>query len=120
MRSCIGADPGRRRRASPPTPSWSGGSRSTRPGAWPATARPGGGTVPLAKSLAGPAPRSLVEDHWKYGDAPEQVLAVLATGIKDSAMPAWGDLYGRDDLKATAAYVYHLAERSVPALLRVP
>ncbi len=35
-------------------------------------------------------------------------------------MPAWGDLYGRDDLKATAAYVYHLAERSVPALLRVP
>ena len=80
----------------------------------------GRGDGPLAKSLAGPAPRSLVEDHWKYGDAPEQVLAVLTTGIKDSAMPAWGNLYGRDDLKATAAYVYHLAERSVPAVPRVP
>lgn len=80
----------------------------------------GRGDGPLSKSLAGPAPRNLVEDRWKYGDAPEQVVAVLENGIKDSTMPAWSGIYGRTDLNAVAAYVYHLAERSVPAKLRVP
>ena len=80
----------------------------------------GRGDGPLAKSLAGPAPRNLVEDRWKHGDSPEEVLAVLANGIKDSAMPAWSGVYGPTDLKAVAAYVYHLAERSVPRKLRVP
>ena len=80
----------------------------------------GRGDGPLSKGLAGPAPRNLVEDAWKYGEAPEQVVAVLENGIKDSAMPAWGGIYGRTDLGAIAAYVYHLAGRSVPAKLRVP
>jgi len=80
----------------------------------------GRGDGPIAKGLAGPAPRNLVEDQWKYGDAPEQVVAVLENGIKDSSMPAWGGIYGRTDLDAVAAYIYHLAGRSVPAKLRIP
>ena len=80
----------------------------------------GKGAGPLAEGRAGPAPRNLVEDKWKYGDAPEQVLAVLNNGIKDSAMPAWGGIYGRTALNDVAAYVYHIAGRSVPAQLRVP
>jgi len=80
----------------------------------------GRGDGPIAKGLAGPAPRNLVEDQWKYGDAPEQVVAVLENGIKDASMPAWGGIYGPTDLSAVAAYVYHLAGRSVPAKLRVP
>ena len=80
----------------------------------------GRGDGPLAKSIAGPAPRNLVEDRWKHGDSADQVLAVLTSGIKDSAMPAWSGIYGQSDLKAVAAYVYHIAERAIPRQLRVP
>ncbi len=80
----------------------------------------GWGDGPLAKGLAGPAMRNLGEDPWKYGDTPERVVAVLTNGIKDSAMPGWGGVYGRADLNATAAYLYHLTDRSVPAAFRVP
>ena len=80
----------------------------------------GRGDGPLARSLAGPAPRNLVEDRWKHGDSADEVLTVLTNGIKDSAMPAWGGIYGRRDLKAVAAYVYHIAERAIPRQLRVP
>ncbi len=80
----------------------------------------GRGDGPIAKGLSGPPPRNLVEDRWKYGDAPAQVLATLTNGIKDSAMPAWSGTYGPADLKAVASYVYHLADRAVPRELRVP
>lgn len=80
----------------------------------------GRGDGPIAKGLSGPPPRNLVEDRWKYGDAPGQVLAVLNNGIKDSAMPAWGGTYEPPDLKAVAAYVYHLAERPIPRELHAP
>jgi len=78
----------------------------------------GRGDGPIARGLAGPAPRNLVEDPWKHGDRPEQVLAVLRVGVKDAAMPAWGGIYGDDDLRAVAGYVYFLAHRPVPEALR--
>ena len=78
----------------------------------------GRGDGPIAKGLAGPAPRNLVADPWKHGDGPEQVLAVLRDGVKDSAMPAWGGTYGPEELRSVAAYVYHLAVRPVPVELR--
>ena len=78
----------------------------------------GRGDGPLAKGLAGPAPRNLAADPWKHGDAPGQVVAVLRDGVRDSAMPAWGGIYEPPDLRAVAAYVYHLAGRPVPADLR--
>ena len=78
----------------------------------------GKGDGPLAKGLTGPAPRNLVEDRWKYGDRPEQVLRVLEEGVKDAQMPAWGGAYGPADLKAVAAYVYHLGGRPIPGALR--
>ena len=80
----------------------------------------GRGDGPIAGNLAGPTMRDLVADEWRHGAAPAQVVAVLTAGVKDSAMPAYGGTYGRADLRATAAYVYHLAGRPVPAELRVP
>jgi len=78
----------------------------------------GRGDGPIARGLAGPPPRNLVGETWKHGDRPEQVLAVLRDGVKETAMPAWAGTYGHDDLRAVAAYVYHLAGRAVPEALR--
>lgn len=78
----------------------------------------GQGDGPLAKGLTGPPPRNLVKDPWKFGDRPEQVLTVLADGIKDAQMPGWSGTYGPEDLKAVAAYVYQVAGKPVPESLR--
>ena len=78
----------------------------------------GRGDGPLAKGLTGPPPRNLALDPWKHGDRPEQVLAVLANGVKDAQMPGWSGTYGPDDLKAVAAYVYQIAGKPVPDALR--
>lgn len=80
----------------------------------------GQGDGPTAKGLAGPLPRNLVEDSWKYGEAPEAVLAVLTNGVKDSAMPAYGGICNASELKATAAYLYRITGRAVPPILREP
>jgi mono/diheme cytochrome c family protein len=46
------------------------------------------------------------------------VLAVISLGVKDSQMPGWGTLIRPSDVKAVAAYVYHLAGRPVPEVFR--
>ena len=78
----------------------------------------GRGDGPLARNLPGPPPRNLVEEPWKHGDRPEQVLAVLENGVKDAQMPAWAGTFGPEDMKSVAAYVYHLGGRPVPPVLR--
>ncbi len=80
----------------------------------------GKGDGPLAKGLTGPPPRNLADEPWKHGDRPEQVLTVLADGVKDAQMPGWAGTYGPDDLKAVAAYLYQIAGKPVPGALRKP
>ena len=80
----------------------------------------GRGDGPIARNLAGPAMRDLKADEWRHGDAPAQVLAVLTNGVKDSAMPGYGGMYDRADLRATAAYLDHITGRPIPAELRGP
>jgi cytochrome c oxidase cbb3-type subunit 3 len=77
----------------------------------------GEGDGPLAKSLT-PPPRNLAKDPWKYGEKPEQVLTVLANGVKDAQMPGWAGTYDPGDLKAIAAYAYQIARKPVPDALR--
>jgi cytochrome c oxidase cbb3-type subunit 3 len=77
----------------------------------------GQGDGPLAKSLT-PRPRNLASDPWKYGEKPEQVLAVLSNGVKDTQMPGWAGTYELGDLKAIAAYVYQIARKPIPNELR--
>jgi cytochrome c oxidase cbb3-type subunit 3 len=78
----------------------------------------GRGDGPIAKSLAGPPPGDLTDDTWKHGDKPEQVLTVVARGVKDTAMSGWASQYSPAQLRALAAYTYYLAGRPVPPELR--
>jgi cytochrome c oxidase cbb3-type subunit III len=78
----------------------------------------GRGDGPIAKGLAGPPPGDLTDADWKHGDRPDQVLAVVSKGVKDTAMPGWSGTYRPEQLRAIAAYTYYLAKRPVPDELR--
>jgi mono/diheme cytochrome c family protein len=78
----------------------------------------GKGDGPIAHGLAGPPPGNLTDDQWKHGDQPGQVLKVLSAGVKDTAMPGFAGIFKPHELRALAAYVYHLANQQVPGELR--
>ena len=78
----------------------------------------GRGDGVLSKTMIGPKPRDFVEDPWKYGTQPEQVLAVVTNGAKGTSMSAWKNVYSEVELRAVSAYVYHLAGKPIPDALR--
>ena len=78
----------------------------------------GRGDGPIARGLAGPPVGDLTDAQWKHGDRPEEVLAVVAQGVRDTAMPGWKSTLSDRDLRAVTAYVYYLAGRAVPQALK--
>jgi cytochrome c oxidase cbb3-type subunit III len=80
----------------------------------------GRGDGPIARGLAGPPVGDLTDADWKHGDRPDQVLAVVAQGVRDTAMPPWKTTLNDRALHAVTAYVYYLAGRPVPEALRAP
>jgi mono/diheme cytochrome c family protein len=78
----------------------------------------GRGDGPISKGLAGPPPGDLSDADWKHGDKPDQVLAVISKGVKDTSMPSWAGTYSPAQIRALAAYTYYLAKRPVPQELR--
>jgi cytochrome c oxidase cbb3-type subunit 3 len=78
----------------------------------------GRGDGPIAKGLAGPPVGDLTDADWKHGDRPNQVFAVVAQGVRDTAMPPWNTALGDRELRGVTAYVYYLAGRPVPEVLR--
>jgi cytochrome c oxidase cbb3-type subunit 3 len=80
----------------------------------------GKGDGPIAKGLSGPPPGDLTDATWKHGDQPDQVLAVVTRGVKDTAMPGWRGTFSAEELRAVSAYVYYLNGRPVPKSLREP
>ncbi len=80
----------------------------------------GRGDGPLAANLLGPAPGNLTDNEWKHGDRPDQVIAVIDKGVPDTRMEGWGRVLDPPEIKAVAAYVYHLAKQPVPEALRRP
>jgi cytochrome c oxidase cbb3-type subunit 3 len=80
----------------------------------------GRGDGPIAKGLAGPPVGDLSDADWKYGDRPEQVEAVVARGMRDTAMPGWEGVLRPREIRAVTAYVYYLAGRPAPESLRAP
>ena len=74
----------------------------------------GRGDGPISKGLAGPPVGDLKAAQWKHGESPEQVLAVVAQGVRDTAMPPWKSTLSDRALRAVTAYVYYLAGRPVP------
>jgi cytochrome c oxidase cbb3-type subunit 3 len=80
----------------------------------------GQGDGPLAANLIGPPVGNLTDNHWKHGDRPTQVLAVIGQGVPNTRMDGWARVLEVPELKAVAAYVYYLAKQPVPAELRTP
>jgi cytochrome c oxidase cbb3-type subunit 3 len=79
----------------------------------------GRGDGPIAKGMRPPV-GDLTDGEWKHGDQPEQVLAVMNEGVRDSSMPGYSRILTASEVRAVTAYVYHLAGRTVPAALRAP
>jgi len=79
----------------------------------------GRGDGPIARAQPGPPPGDLTSATWKHGDRPEQVVAVVSLGVKDTAMPGWAGVFNRHEIAAVCSYLYHLAHRPVPRDLRV-
>ncbi len=80
----------------------------------------GRGDGPIASTVGQPPPGDLTDDRWIHGEQPEQVLRVIAKGVPRTSMAAWEGTYNKQELKALAAWVYHLAGRPVPEALRSP
>ncbi len=80
----------------------------------------GRGDGPLAANLIGPPVGNLTDKEWKHGDRPDQVTAVIGQGVPNTRMDGWGRVLDPPEIKAVAAYVYHLARRDVPEDLRKP
>lgn len=55
----------------------------------------------------------LTDDDWLYGGAGETILASILDG-RQGAMPAWGQVLGRDGVNEVTAYVLSLGGYSVP------
>lgn len=78
----------------------------------------GRGDGPIAKSLSGPPPGDLTDGKWKHGDRPDQVVGVIGKGIPGTSMAAWAVAFSEPEIRALAAYVYHLEGKDVPRELR--
>ncbi len=60
-----------------------------------------------------PNTRMRFADHeWKHGDKPEQIVKVVAEGVKGTAMMGFKNRLNEDDIKAVTAYIMDLSEKS--------
>ncbi len=80
----------------------------------------GRGDGAIAKNLSGPPVGNFTDATWKHGDKPEQVVGVIARGGQGSAMSAWAGVLDPPEINAVAAYVFYLAGKPVPEVLRKP
>ena len=80
----------------------------------------GRGDGPTAANLLGPPVGNLADNEWKHGDLPDQVMAVIREGVPNTRMTGWKSVLDPPQIRAVAAYVYYLATRPVPDLLREP
>ena len=80
----------------------------------------GRGDGVLSKGLTRPKPRDFVEEPWKYGDRPDQALAIVSNGVPGTSMGGWKSSYSAEELRTVTAYLYYLAGKPVPESLRSP
>lgn len=80
----------------------------------------GRGDGPIAGDLGGPPVGNLTDQHRKHGQKPEEVVNVIRNGVPNTRMDGWSRVLDPPDLRAVAAYVYHLANLPVPEELRKP
>ena len=74
----------------------------------------GRGDGPIAKGLKGPPVGDLTDRHWKHGERPAEIRAVVERGVKDTAMSGWKGMISDRQIGAVVAYVEYLAGRRLP------
>lgn len=80
----------------------------------------GKGDGPIAATLQGASPGNLSDNEWKHGDRPDQVIDVITKGVLGTSMSPWKGEFTEDQIRAAAAYTYHLANQPIPQTLRHP
>ena len=82
----------------------------------------GRGDGPTARSTQGPPPGDFTAARWKHGNTPADVLAVIRDGVPGTNMSGFARfrILGDDDIRAVAAYLFHLHGSAVPADFRAP
>jgi cytochrome c oxidase cbb3-type subunit 3 len=78
----------------------------------------GRGDGPIARDLLGPPVGNIADGKWKHGDRPGDVYNVIARGVDGTRMAGWGAVLESSQVRAVAAYVFHLAGQPVPDELR--
>jgi cytochrome c oxidase cbb3-type subunit III len=56
---------------------------------------------------------NLTDRDWLWGGAPETILQTISQG-RNAAMPAWGDVLGREGVEDVMAFVVTLSGRTAP------
>ncbi len=54
------------------------------------------------------SPSNLFDSKWHHGDKPAQIEAVVARGLLEKGMPAWGEVLPAEDVTAVVAYLLSL------------
>lgn len=80
----------------------------------------GKGDGPIADSLEGAKPGDWSGGKWEHCSTPEEMISLIAKGVPGTAMGAWTGEYDDAQIRAMAAFVYHLAGQAVPDSLREP
>lgn len=56
---------------------------------------------------------NLTDAYWIHGGAPTDIHRVIAEGVSDKGMPAWGPILGPDAVQKVAAYVLSIRDTNV-------
>lgn len=66
--------------------------------------------------LVGP---NLTDNYWIHGTTYDQLYAVIAKGVLEKGMPAWEEVIGAGQIKASLAYIMSL-QGTTPASPKAP
>jgi len=68
----------------------------------------GDGKGPAARAIASTKPRNFLEEDFRFGATPKEVLKTVSEGIPGSAMPPWKDALSLKEREAVIQYILSL------------
>lgn len=57
------------------------------------------------ESVQGDSPSNLFDSKWHHGGKPSEIEAIVAKGLLEKGMPAWGEVLPAEDVTAVVAYL---------------
>lgn len=57
------------------------------------------------ETVQGDSPSNLFDSKWHHGGKPSEIEAIVAKGLLEKGMPAWGEVLPAEDLGAVVAYL---------------